>query len=57
LTFRLSELFNPSGSENKPCYRISISNGSDLKGGGAIEDAAESSNTISFFIVFFIVIP
>jgi len=28
-------------SEDKPPYRISISNDSDLKGGGAIEDVAK----------------
>jgi len=36
--------------EDKPLYRISKSNDSDLKGGGAIEDAVESPN--GFFFSF-----
>jgi len=44
----LSELLNSPGSEDKPPYRISISNYSDLKGGGVIEDAAKESEHHSF---------
>jgi len=37
----LTELPNPSRSEDKSPYRVSISNDSVLKGGGAIEDAVK----------------